>query len=259
LSHPQHGAKSVVVLDTRPLIAGVLVVALAGCATQADIQALSEEQRRLSGRLADTRASLEAMQRDLARLRGGIDEVRHAGGETRGVTSERLEILEQRVMSLETAPTAAATPAPGAVSPDGAAQSVASGDATGREEGDVPEEYRQGLSLFRAGDYDRAIQAFRGFLRTNGESPLAPNAQYWIGDSYFMLGDYYQAILNFNDVRQRHPNSDRAPASVLKIGQAFSKMGNKTEAKLAFQKVVKDYPSSSEANEAREQLRALER
>jgi tol-pal system protein YbgF len=242
------------------LVAGAL--GAAGCATQADVQELAREQRRLSGRLADTRASLEAMQRDLARVRGGIDEVRHERGGRRALTPARVEALEDRVRMLEEA---AMGPSP-RPTPGGPFL----GEEVGpRPEGEVspedqalaeaPEEYRQGVSLLRAGDYDRSIQAFRSFLRTNGDSLLAANAHYAIGESYFMLGDYYQAILNFNDVRQRYPSSDRAPAAVLKIGQAFSKMGNKTEARLAFQKVVKDFPSSAEAAEAREQLRALER
>lgn len=251
------------------VIAGALAVLTAGCATQADIQAVQREQRRLGGRLADTRASLEATQRDIAKLRGRIDEVRHVSGGPR--RSDRLEQLEARLGRLESGAVPPAVPSeetptgePGATEPGTAvpgANTEPAPESTAvpatEAADDAPEEYRKGLQAVRGGEYDRAIQSFRGFLRTDGDSSLAPNAHYWIGDSYFMLGDYYQAILNFNDVRQRYPTSDRAPAAVLKIGMAFLKMGNKTEARLAFQKVVKDYPASPEAGKAKEQLRAL--
>jgi len=251
------------------VMVGILVVTTAGCATQADIQALSREQRRLSSRMADTRVGLETMQRDLAKLRGRIDEVRHARGGPGG--ADRIGDLEARLAVMEEGeqlPTeldAEATSEPGepgdqtaAVAPPADQPPDAeSAPSTTEAPPGAPEEYRNGLASVQSREYDRAIQSFRSFLRTNGESPLAPNAYYWIGESYFMLGDYYQAILNFNDVRQRYAGSDRAPAAVLKIGLAFQKMGNKTEARLAFQKVVQDYPASPEATKAKEQLQAL--
>jgi tol-pal system protein YbgF len=135
--------------------------------------------------------------------------------------------------------------------------SVASTDLAREEAQQVPDQYRRALALVRQNEYDRAVQLFREFLRTNPDSPLAANAHYWIGESYFALGDYSQAILQLNDVRQQYPKSDRVPPALLKIGLAFLQMGNKSEARLAFQKVVNDYPSTPEAAQAREKLRSL--
>ncbi|MCC6765663.1 MAG: tol-pal system protein YbgF [Deltaproteobacteria bacterium] len=256
------------------LVAVSLVVALGGCATQADVQELQREQRRLRTQLADTRASFDSMQRDVAKVRGGVDEVRYSSRGAQTMTS-RLDDLEARVGALEghrpapsTSPIegvpvlssdgTAATPAPvPTATPAPPRPEIAATDLSKEEAKELPDDYRRGITLVRQGSYDKAIQSLREFLRTNRESPLAPNAQYWIGESYYMLADYYQAILNFNQVRQQHPRSDRAPASVLKIGLAFQQMGNKSEARLAFQKVLNDYPSSPEAAQAREKLQAL--
>jgi len=251
----------------------VLAVVIGGCATQADIQELQREQRRMRTQLADTRAAFDSMQRDVAKVRGGVDEVRYSSRGTATVTT-RLDDLETRVSTLEGhRPAPASTPIDATAAPtDGTAPPVApaasptpvparpeiaAGDLSKEEARDVPDDYRRGITLVRQGAYDKAIQSLRDFLRTNRDSPLAPNAQYWIGESYYMLADYYQAILNFNQVRQQHPKSERAPAAVLKIGLSFQQMGNKSEAKLAFQKVLNDYPSSPEAAQAREKLQAL--
>ncbi|MCC6848363.1 MAG: tol-pal system protein YbgF [Deltaproteobacteria bacterium] len=251
-----------------------LALALSGCATQADVQELQREQRRLRTQLADTRASFDSVQRDVAKVRGGVDEVRYSSRGAQSLTS-RLDDLDARVAALEgrrpppsTSPIegatalssegVAATPLPvPTATPVPARPEIAATDLAKEEAKDLPDDYRRGIALVRQGSYDKAIQALREFLRTNRESPLTANAQYWIGESYYMLADYYQAILNFNQVRQQHPKSDRAPAAVLKIGLAFQQMGNKSEARLAFQKVLNDYPSSPEAAQAREKLQAL--
>jgi len=254
-----------------PLVLFV-AVAIAGCATQADVQELQREQKRLRTQLADTRASMDTMQRDVNKVRGGVDEVRYSSRGASSVT-QRLDDLEARVSTLEghRPPTSAGESAT-VISGDGTAGTpvpvpsatpgpprpeIAAADLAKEEGKDLPDDYKRGLALVRQGAYDKAIQSLRDFLRTNRDSPLVPNAQYWIGESYYMLADYYQAILNFNQVRQQHPKSDRAPAAVLKIGLAFQQMGNKSEAKLAFQKVLNDYPSSPEAAQAREKLQAL--
>lgn len=248
-------------------VALTLVLAV-GCATQADIQSLHYEQRTVRGQLADTRAGLDALQREVAQLRGRVDEVRHSSRGGRQVATG-LSTLEARVAALEQergqqlAPVgpdgAVVEPGPGQGAPGGSeGREIALSDLA-REEAmsDVPDEYRQGLALARQGGCDRAIQVFRDFLRKRPESPYVPNAHYWIGDCYYVLGDYYQAILKFNDVRQQYPRSDRAAPALLKIGLAFLEMGNKGEARLAFQKVVNDYPSLPEAAKAREKLQAL--
>jgi len=253
----------------------ILAVVIAGCATQADVQELEREQRRLRTQMADTRASFDSMQRDVAKVRGGVDEVRYSSRGA-GTVTTRLDDLEARVAALEGhRPSPAASPIDGTYGTSGEGSGgaspvpvptatpvpprpeIAATDLSKEEAKELPDDYRRGITLVRQGAYDKAIQSLREFLRTNRESPLAPNAQYWIGESYYMLADYYQAILNFNQVRQQHPKSDRAPAAVLKIGLAFQQMGNKSEAKLAFQKVINDYPSSPEAAQAREKLQAL--
>lgn len=259
-----------------PVLAFGLAVTLVGCATQADVQELEREQKRLRTQLADTRASFDSMQRDVAKVRGGVDEVRYSSRGAQSLTS-RLDDLEARVATLEGhRPAPVLSPGESTSSLSGASEGttgtpipqptatpvpprpeIAATDLAKEEAKDLPDDYRRGITLVRQGSYDKAIQSLREFLRTNRESPLAPNAQYWIGESYYMLADYYQAILNFNQVRQQHPKSDRAPAAVLKIGLAFQQMGNKSEAKLAFQKVLNDYPSSPEAAQAREKLQAL--
>jgi tol-pal system protein YbgF len=258
----------------RTLAFVVIACTAASCATQADLQDIRREQRGIRTQLADTRASLESMDRNVATVRGRVDESRFT---SRRESESRLDALEARVATLEqgrgggeqaraTVPSAeqaggggGSPPAIAPARPAGGAtgEGVATADLAREESQQPPEQYQKALALVRQGEYDRAVQLFREFLRTNADSPLAANAHYWIGESYYALGDYSQAILQLNQVRQNYPKSDRVPPALLKIGLAFLQMGNKNEARLAFQKVVNDYPSSAEAAQAREKLRSL--
>ncbi len=256
----------------RIIAVGATALAVAGCATQADLADLRREQRTMQRQLADTRASLDSVQRDVAATRGKVQESRYAER-----AQSRVENLEARVAALEqargvtsetgTSPEAAPPPPPppvAAVPPPEQPRVVQPrgeqprGEVAPAEDSDAtPEAYRRGVSLVRQKEYDRAIQQFREFLRTNADSPLAGNAHYWIGECYYTLGDYSQAILQYNEVRQHYAKTDRAAPSLLKIGLAFLQMGNKSEARLAFQKVVNDYPASPEAGQAKEKLKSL--
>ena len=154
-----------------------------------------------------------------------MDEVRYssrgAGASPRGSTSSSTGLRARRSStcastSQSTGPSSSdgtvSTPAPvPTATPAPSRPEIAASDLSKEEARDLPDDYRRGIALVRQGAYDKAIQSLRDFLRTNRESPLVPNAQYWIGESYYMLADYYQAILNFNQVRQQHPKSDRAP------------------------------------------------
>jgi TolA-binding protein len=230
------GHKSVV-------LAAALSGVIAGCATQADLADIRREQRGIRTQLADTRATLDSVQRDLATTRGRVQENRHAER-----ADTRMQNLEERLSAIEQArggapadsgagAETAANPAPVAT-PAPETGRVASVPPPDRDDAaETPDQYRKALSLVRQREYDRAIQQFR--------------------ECYYTLGDYSQAILQFNEVRQRYAKSDRAAAALLKIGLSFLEMGNKSEAKLAFQKVVNDYPTAPEAGQAREKLRSL--
>ena len=261
-------------MASRSIIVMTLL-ALAGCATQADIQDMHREQRSIRKQLADTRATVDEMQRDMGAIQGRVEETRYS---SRQSSAQRLENIEARLAALEQGQVRAPAAAPGNVGgapalQEGATESVtppaveaapapprpeiAANDLAREEAREMPDDYRKGLAQVRQGEYDKALQSFRDFLRTNGDSPLAANAQYWIGECYYQRGQYSQAIVALNDLWRQHPKSDRVPPALLKIGLTFMQMNNKSDARLFFQKVVNDFPSSPEAAQAREKLRTL--
>lgn len=261
-----------------------------GCATQTDIQAEQQAREALRTQLADNKASMEDLRREIGKVRGEVDEVRYrldrlakertGSGPQVKILEDRIAVLErqfkERVEAIPVHPSTAETgetaqpgpadpaaPQPGGPSsvatPQPAPSSIAKEDPRlAREPGEVQDEYRLALRAFNEQQYDRAIQLFRNFQRKYPNSEMADDAQYWVGESYFVQKDYNRAILEFNDVL-KYRRGDRVPPALAKQAEAFLEIGDKTDARLILQKLINDYPNSAQAREAKEKLLTLGR
>ncbi|MCP2604519.1 tetratricopeptide repeat protein, partial [Candidatus Aminicenantes bacterium AC-708-M15] len=87
--------------------------------------------------------------------------------------------------------------------------------------------YNTAYSDYLKGNYQLAIEGFRQYIENFRESPLADNAQYWIGECYFSQGDYYKAIEEFNKLILNFPQGDKVPAAFLKKGYSYFALGEK--------------------------------
>ena len=116
--------------------------------------------------------------------------------------------------------------------------------------GRVMEEYKQG-------DYEAALAGFRLFLELHRQSPLAGNAQYWIGECQYRLGRYHDALHSFYNVGAYNAASPKLAASAFKIGQTYSKLGEYEKARLTFDRVIDQYPQGVEAVLARKAIASM--
>jgi len=114
--------------------------------------------------------------------------------------------------------------------------------------------YDRVMEEFKHKDYEAALAGFRFFLELHGQSSLAANAQYWIGECHFRLGHYQEALKSFYDVVSYYPLSPKLAASSLKIGQTYTKLKDHEKARMMYERVVDQYPDSAEAEIARKAL-----
>lgn len=114
--------------------------------------------------------------------------------------------------------------------------------------------YDRVMEEFKHKDYEAALAGFKLFLELHGQSSLAANAQYWIGECQYRLGRYKEALASFYNVVSYYPLSPKLAASTLKIGQTYMKLGDREKALLMFERVVEQYPESSEAEVARKAI-----
>jgi TolA-binding protein len=262
----------------------VLAAGTTGCVTRAE---LLQRDQQLVRFMREQRRQVEAMQREVERLRGDVEGRTARAGGDHGSLEDRVAMLESRVY--QTAPPAplqpeagvpvdvpppsgdvdAATPPPPPPTPQtdlmanwgddvrAEIQSAEAGSAAGR---DAYVEIMKGLE---GKDCGPAVAKLDAFAQSYRDSSLADNALYWAARCYVLMGDatpgrstefYNQAISKFYDVGTSYPKGEKTPAALLEQGDLFIRIGDAPDARIVFSRLIRDYPRSDEAGAARQKL-----
>lgn len=104
--------------------------------------------------------------------------------------------------------------------------------------------YEQAYAFMLRRNYTASEASFRDFLRQHPNDPLAPNAQYWLGEVSFARGDYRAAADQFLQSYTRFGNSPKGPDSLLKLGMSLERLGQREAACSSFNELPRRYPSA---------------
>lgn len=134
---------------------------------------------------------------------------------------------------------------------------VASAVSAGLPEGGPDAAYKYAMSFLRQGDYLSAEAAFTQFLEQHGDTSLAGNAQYWLGETYYVREQYQDAARAFLTGYQQYASSPKAPDSLLKLGITLAALGQTQDACLTLAEVPRTFPGAPQSVKLRaEQERA---
>ena len=103
--------------------------------------------------------------------------------------------------------------------------------------------YDRVMEEFKHRDYEAALAGFRLFLELHGQTSLAANAQYWVGECQYRMGRYKEALKAFYNVVSSYPLSPKLASSTLKIGQTYSKLKDHEKARMMFERVQGRIPT----------------
>lgn len=117
--------------------------------------------------------------------------------------------------------------------------------------------YNDALRDFNAGKSDLASQEFTQYLQVYGNTDLAGNAQFYLGEILYRQGNYQQAILAYNKVLDQYPGGNKAPAAQLKKGYALLDAGQRDAGVQELRSLINRYPKSPEASQAKDRLTRL--
>jgi len=205
-------------------------------ATQVETR-VAQVERQAQGML-DLQRQIQALQADLRRLRGELEQAQFELQSQRQQNRDLYADLDRRLQAVETRPVGAVAGTPGAAS-----------DA---------DAYQAAFGRLRARDYAGAERAFTEFLAAYPNSPMVDNAKYWLGEVHYVERRYPEALSAFQRVYQEHPQSAKVPDALLKAGYAQYELRRFREARELLNRVVGTYGDSPAAGEARERLRRMD-
>jgi tol-pal system protein YbgF len=207
---------------------------------------------------------LQQMQQEIAQLRGMVEEQQNEIARLKQESQARYQDLDSRLQGgaagAQQAP-AQNSPADGAINAAGTPAAPAQqAPAASSEPADPAKEklyYEAAFDLIKAKDFDKAGQAFEGFLRKFPQSQYAGNAQYWLGEVNLANGDLQGAGKAFAQVAVSYPTHAKVPDSLFKLADVEQRLGNTDRAKGILQQLVSQYPGSSAAQLAQRDLQRL--
>ena len=251
-----------------------LLTLLAGCAT------LEDRMARQDAALSDLRAGIESLRTDLRSLRQDVSALSEAltarardaataeaaGAEAQKAVAGRVTAAERRLEELgdgisglegsvaglaeQIARLEAGSASTASLPRSGPRSSRAPSSAISAEE-----LFDRGMESFRAGELGQAVLDFDEFAEKYPGHPLAPSAQFWIGEAYFRSRDFQQAAEKYQRSVDLAPTGDRTPDALLRLGLALRSLRREDRARDVWARLLRDFPDSEAAARARVVLR----
>jgi tol-pal system protein YbgF len=195
--------------------------------------------------LLDLQRQVEALQAEVRRLRGDLEEAQHEAKTAKDQQRDLYADVDRRLTALDARLSAAPAPTPAA----GAAPAAPVGDR---------DAYQAALERLKGKDYAGAEKALNDFIAGYPQSALVDNAQYWLGETFYVEKRYGDAVTAFGRVVQEHPDSRKVPDALLKLGYAQYELKRYREAREVLARVVQKHGDSPAATEAKERLKRMD-
>lgn len=117
--------------------------------------------------------------------------------------------------------------------------------------------YNDGLRDYNANKNDLASQEFTQFLQVYGNTDLAGNAQFYLGEIAYRQGNFNGAVQAYNKVLDQYPGGNKTAAAQLKKAYALLELGQRDAGVQELRSLISRYPKSPEALQARDRLTKL--
>jgi tol-pal system protein YbgF len=99
-----------------------------------------------------------------------------------------------------------------------------------------------------------AQRAYEQFLQQYPNSPLVPDAHFYLGDILAQQNRPEDALEEFQEVQRLNPSSPRVPDALYRIAMLQRDLGETDDAKATLQRIINTYPEEPIALLARDLL-----
>lgn len=212
---------------------------------------------------ANSGARLDTMSTQVQGLSDNLEEIKSRLGKL----NQQLVDLQSAVQSLDskvsgsapaggtTNPTASPTAGGGVTTPTGGVPTASASPSGPPPSADLL--YSNGLRDITGGKYDLASQEFHDYLHYYGDTDLASNAQFYLGEIAFAQKQYQQAVDEYDKVINNYPKSFKLATARYRRGLAEIELGQKSSGVRDLREVIRRYPGTDEEKKARGRLKEL--
>ncbi len=222
-------------------------------------QQLKDTGKQQISSLLDIQAQIESQNMDLRNLRGQNEELRHLLQDMEKRQKDFYIDLDTRIRHFESAEVASASAPLPATSMSSTAEAGGTGDAPVAEDDFAAgnRAYEAAYGLFKAGNHQKAVSAFKEFQEKFPESVYVPKASFELASAYFALKDYKNALAGYQEVTGKYSFSPRAQDAMLGVADCQIELKEISAAKKTLKQIIAKYPGSEIAEKAKERLAAL--
>jgi tol-pal system protein YbgF len=217
---------------------------------------MSSLQKSVQDVQANSGARLDTMSTQVQGLSDNLEEIKSRLGKL----NQQLVDVQNTVQSLDAKISGGGTAPAGGVpstTPGGASATQPTGTAASGPAPSADTLYSNGLRDITSGKYDLARSEFEDYLKYYGDTDLASNAQFYLGEIAYSQRQYSQAVTEYDKVLTNYPKSFKLAPARLKKGMALIELGQKTSGVKELREVVKRYPGTEEERRARAKLKEL--
>ena len=190
---------------------------------------MSSLQKSVQDVQANSGTRLDTMSTQVQGLSDNLEEIKSRIGKL----NQQLVDLQNSVQNIDArlaggAPTGTSAPTgTGAAAPNGAAGAPRSDAAPAGAAPSADTLYSNGLRDITSGKYDLARSEFADYLKYYGDTDLASNAQFYLGEIAYSQKQYEQAVAEYDKVLGNYPKSFKLAPARLKKGMALIELGQK--------------------------------
>jgi tol-pal system protein YbgF len=206
---------------------------------------------------ANSGARLDTMSTQVQGLSDNLEEIKSRLGKL----NQQIVDLQNSVQSLDAK---ISSPAPATATPSSTIPGKPIGSGSSPTSSTIPSGappadtlYSNGLRDITSGKYDLASSEFQDYLKYYGDTDLASNAQFYLGEISYKQKQYEEAVAAYEKVLTNYPKSFKLGPARLRKGMALIELGQKTAGIRELREVIKRFPGSDEDRLARAKLKEL--
>jgi tol-pal system protein YbgF len=198
-------------------------------------------QKTLSQQNNDSAGKVDQLSGQVQALHDSVDELKARLART----TKQLDDIQAALQNIN-------APQPAGQSP------AAANPAAAQNQAPPPETlYNAALGDYNSGKNDLASQEFAQYLQVYGNTDLAGNAQFYLGEIDFRRSNFQAAVTDYNKVLDQYPGGNKEAAARLKKGYALLELGQRDAGVKELRALITRYPKSPEAVQAKDRLSRL--